>query len=236
MKRVFLMFSVFMCSHILVGQSNYFAGKARTHQVKITVPATMTLFSQENSFYPCVSTPEDNPVPDYSAVLTQCVPDKGNKGLNTVLGMVSAILTDKQGRYVAFVNFRGGGEKYEGNNSKVKYLNEHLAYSTIRHDLRYGRYANPSDSDMDEMTEMMTVYAPERAKELFNASAMVSYPMSLYDNAYLNKFTRCKGLVIGRQTAAGYAQTIHLYVLMTDDSAKHFDSYITDLSKCIRFE
>lgn len=232
---MFLMFLVFMCSHILVAQSNYFAHKAQSHQVKITVPSTMTIFSQENSFYPCVSTPEDNPVPDYSTVLSQRIPDKGNKGINTVFGMVSAILTDKQERYVVLVNIGGGGEKYEGGNSQVKYLNDHLAYGTIRRDLRYGRYTNPTDLDMDEMTEMMTIYPPEQVKKLFNAAAMVSYPISLYGNAYLNKYTRCKGLVIGRKNPVGHAQTIHLYVLMTDDSSKHFDSYVTDLSTCFRF-
>lgn len=235
MKAILIiLFYVNTC--FIMANDNVFFKKAKSEGVKVCVPETMMLYSQEEVFYPCITTPEDNPVPNYSTILAQCVPEAGNKGINAILGMVTAVLTDKEGRYVILVNFRGGGEKYEGTNTQVKYLNDHLAYSAIRADLRYGRYSNPSDSDMDEITEMMTVYPIEQANKFFNAKAMVSYPISLYDNAYLSKYTRCKALVVGRKSLVGYVQTIHFYVLMTDESSKNFDSYIADLSRCFSFE
>ena len=178
---------------------------------------------------------EKNPIPE----IAQTYGSKASFGdtyFNVLLGMVNSILTYKNGECVVFVYTppgRGGNSfgKAIQDSTKIHTLNN-ISFERIKSNFKFGKpNRSPSELDTDELYSMLTHYPCAKAKQMFNANAMVSYPLNLRGNIYKNKYTRGRAVVAGKD----YRQ-FYLYFMMTDESVLDFEKFLNDFEKVFWFK
>jgi len=148
----------------------------------------------------------------------------------SLFGMVTSIIRHKSGEYVIFVFVPPGrGDDPHGNyktdSCKIYTLNEILPFSRIKSDFHFGgALRSPSFADVYALDMMITHYPRERAKELFNAEAMIVYPFNLDGNVYEEKYDVCRAVV-----AECSGLSFFLYFMMTKDNFLNFDTYLNEM-------
>ena len=162
-------------------------------------------------------------------------PGQGNTAINAIFGLLQSIFEHKNGEYLIFVSVvpGRGGSTYGKvvKDSTELFTLKNLSFGRIKHDFRYGEpLKDASELEADELYSMLTHYPREQAQEMFNANVMVTYPMNLWGSAYKDKYTRSRAVVIAKDRLE-----IYLYFMMTDESAKNFDTYLQDLNKVFWF-
>lgn len=203
---------------------------------RINVSVNMPSFfnaSQNEEFIGVVEVTEKDPLPTL-AQNYGFEPAYGNTAIGVIFGGVDAILEHKDGDYlvIVYVSPGRGGGKYGDiiTDSTVLYTLNNLSFSRIKK-IRYGKQMeDASEWEADELYSMLTHYPREQAQKKFNANVMVMYPVNLRGNIYRDKFTRSKAVVVAKDRLE-----IYLYFMMTDESAKNFDTYVKDLDKVFWF-
>jgi TonB family protein len=144
--------------------------------------------------------------------------------------MVTSIIRPKSGEYVLFVcAISGRGDDPWGDiktdSSKIYTLNEVLPFGRIKRDFNYGAsFRSVTFADVYALDQMITHYPRERAKELFNAEAMVVYPFDLEGNVYEEKYDVCRAVAVARDGLSFF-----LYYMMTKDNFLNFDTFLNDM-------
>ena len=160
---------------------------------------------------------------------------RNDKGVNEAFGKIYSILEHTNGEYMVFVYVSPDGNtgKYGEiiTDSTELYTLANLQLDRIKKDFRYGLPdADASEWEAHELYSMLTHYPREQAQEMFNANAMVMYPLNLRGVTYKDKYTRSRAVVIAKD-----GREIYLYFLMTDGNIKNFDTYLKDLNKVFWF-
>lgn len=157
----------------------------------------------------------------------------GNTEINVIFDNVHSILTHKDGEckiliYAAesLVRF---GRIIQANNNYFKVLSS--TFNRIKREFRYGDPKTSATREEIEELDMMVRHCPkEQALKLFNAEEMLMYPMNLRGNAFEDKYTRSRAVVVAKN-----GLSIFFYFMMTDESVKNFDQYLKDLSGSFMF-
>ena len=156
-------------------------------------------------------------------------------GINSVFGGITGILEHQDGEYLIFVcafPFKGGSTYGKIVTDSTEWFTlKNLSFGRIKGDFRYGiPNVDAIELEADELYSMLTHYPYEQAQEMFNANVMVMYPLNLRGNVYKDKYTRSRAVIIAKDRLE-----IYLYFMLTDESAKNFDTYLQDLNKVFWF-
>lgn len=207
--------------------------KAATRlNIAVNIPDNISASANENNIYPCEIT-DDNPIPTigqtYHIEFAQ-----GNTAINTFFGMASSILQFKNEDCVVLVTIppgKGASRMVSTLDSTLAYISQNIDFGSIKGGFRYGKpFRSVSLQEAEELNSMLHHYPDSLAQKLFNANVMVSYPINLRGNTYLDKYTRCKSITVGKR-----GREIFLRFFMTDESFYNFDKYLMKLEKAFWF-
>ena len=178
---------------------------------------------------------EKNPIPGINQQYGN-EPSYGDTFFNVFFGTINSILTYKNGECVVFVHTgpRSGVDNYKKiAMDSVKLLTfKNISFERTKHDFKFGiPYSAPSEYEADELYSMLTLYPQEKAKKMFNANAMISYPLNLRGNVYKGKYTRGRAVVVGKDFWQFY-----LYFMMTDENVMHFEKFLDNFEKVFWFK
>lgn len=202
---------------------------AKNLGISLKIPSFYSVSENTGGIYPAEIT-DENPVPDL-AQQYQLKPAHGNTFFNAYFGLVTAVFEHSNKECLVFVYIPPGiGIDNFGKISKDSLQLEtfkHISFRRIRSNFQYGKpFTGISELDAMELYSMLTHYPSAKARKMFNAAAMVSYPLSFRGNVYKEKFTRGKGLVFGK-----LGHEMYLYFLMTDQSVLDFDKYLDEFDQ-----
>jgi len=160
-------------------------------------------------------------------------PVYGNAAINTIFGNVHSILTHKNGECKILVFASGEidvkyGKMVADNARLFNVVNS--TFNRIKKDFRYGTSKSATREQIEELDMMVRHCPKEQAKEMFNADDIIMYPLNLRGNAFEDKYTRSRAVVVAKN-----GLSIFFYFLMTDESVKNFDQYLKDLSGSFMF-
>jgi hypothetical protein len=226
---VLLLFSM-IAAH---GQTALEKGMARIG-VEINMPSYFNVSQNQKHIYVTEITEKD-PIPTMAQTY-QIEPAYGNTAFKVYFATVHAIMRHESGEYVIFVYaVPGRGNIPHGDikthESKIYTLNEVLPWGGIRSNFNYGKkFRSVSFQNVYDLDLLLTHCPREQARELFNADAMVMYPMNLQGNVYEEKYTVCRAVV-----AAKDGLSFFLYFMLTDDNFQKFDTYLQDIAKVFLF-
>lgn len=178
---------------------------------------------------------QENPLPSMDQTYGS-KPSVGAQYLNSMLGMVSSILTFKNGECVVFVYVPPGkgGSTYGRviNDSTLLCTLNNISFGRIKSNFKYGiQNKDATELEALELNSMLTHYSHEDAQNIFNANVLVSYPLNLRGNIYKNKFSRGKAVVVGKDR-----HEIYLYFMMTDESVLNFPEFLKDFERVFWFK
>lgn len=157
----------------------------------------------------------------------------GNVALNAIFSGVHSILTHKDENCKIIIYAAGEMTvkfgKIVADNAGLFNLGN-STFNRIKKDFQYGTIKSATREQIEEL-DMMVKHSPkEQAKEMFNADDMLMYPLNLRGNAFEDKYTRSRAVVVAKN-----GLSIFFYFLMTDESVKNFDKYLKDLSGSFMF-
>lgn len=234
MKKILLFFSLFLFCTItnLLAQTALQKGMQRL-DIEINLPSFLDASQNTEHIY-VAEISDTNPVPEIAQQFGS-KPSFGNGYINVLLGTVNSILTYKNEECIVFVYTPpgiGGGTygKIIQDSTKLFTL-RNITFERIKYSFKYGMPNNsPTELEVDELYSMLTHYPHEKAKEMFNANAMVHFPLNLRGNIYKDKYTRGRVVVAGKDRREFY-----LYFMMTDESVLDFEKFLNDFDKVFWF-
>ncbi|WP_163325936.1 hypothetical protein [Draconibacterium mangrovi] len=202
--------------------------------ILLNVPTSFQSSENSELIYPAAVN-EESPNPDI-AQQYGIKPALGSTFFNAYFGLVTAVLEHSDNECIVLASIppgnAGGGFEGLAKDSLQEMAFKHLFFGRIKHDFRYGKpFSGASELDVLELYSMVEMYPPEKASEMFNAEAMASYPLNFRGNVFKDKFTRGKGLAIGKDGLC-----ICLYFLMTDESVLNFETYLEEFDGAFVFE
>ncbi len=209
--------------------------KKGTEQLGISVnlPTFLEASKNSNLIYPAEIT-EKNPLPTIAQQFGG-EPASGNTYFNVLFGKVNSILTykEKDCEVIVYMPPGRGGNSYGKiiqDSTKLHTLNN-ISFGRIKSNFKYGiNRIDASELEADELYSMLTHYPYDRAKKMFNANAMLSFPLNLRGNIYDGKYTRGRAVVVGKDR-----HEIYLYFMMTDKSSLDFENFLNDFDKVFWF-
>jgi hypothetical protein len=226
---------LFSLSMIAVGGQTALEKGMKRISVSINMPSYFHASQNENNIHVTEITEKD-PSPTIGQFY-RIEPAYGSTAFKVFFGTVNAIIRHENEEYVIFVyTLPGRGDSPHGNiktgDTKIYTLNEVLPFSKIKFDFNYGtKMRSVSEQEVYDLDLMLTHYPRERARELFNADAMVMYPVNLQGNVYEDKYTVCRAVVAEKDGLSFF-----LYFMLTKDSYKNFDSCLKDIAKVFWFD
>lgn len=206
-----------------------FEGAMKTMNVSMNLSPHFTATQNTGLIYPAGD--------DYKPSIDQIYGHEtcsGNTELNVIFTGVHSILTHSSGDYKIMVYASGErniifGKQITENNQYFNVINS--TFNRIKGDFRYGIPNKSATVEELEELDMMVKHCPEeQAKEMFNAKDVIMYPLSLRGNAFEDKYTRCRTVIVAKN-----GLSIFFYFLMTDESVKNFNQYLDDLSDSFRY-
>lgn len=232
MRKKILVFTalLFWGVSVLVAQTAL-EKTAKNLGISFKIPSSYTVSNNTAEIFPAEIT-DENPVPDL-AQQYHLKPAHGNMFFNAYFGLVTAVLEHSNKECIVLTYIPPGiGIDNFGKISKDSLQVEtfkHIYFGRIKANFQYGKpFTGVSELDAMELYSMLTHYPSAKAKKMFNAAAMVSYPLNLRGNVYKEKFTRGRGLVLGT-----LGREVYLYFLMTDQSVLDFDKYLDEFDQAI---
>ncbi len=197
--------------------------------ISVKIPPGYEVSENDNIFYPAEIS-DSNPIPSIAQTYKQ-EPVKGDAFFNVFFGMVTSVFKHKSNECVVIVFIppgRGGSNYGEiATDSSMLRTFKHIAFERIKTNFNYGSaFDGPSELDAMEIYSMLTHYPAEKARQMFNASAMVEYPLNFKRNVFQERFTRGRAVVVGKDR-----REFFLYFMMTDTSVLLFDKYLNDFDK-----
>ena len=201
--------------------------------ISVKIPPQYKISKNETLIYPTAIT-EENPVPELAQQYEQ-KPAKGDTFFNVFFGTVNSILEHKNNECVVivFIPPGQGGSSYGkiATDSTMLSVFKQISFERIKTDFKYESPFNaPSELAAMELYSMLTHYSATKAKEMFNAGAMVSYPLNFKTNVYREKFTRGRAVVIAKDW-----REVYLYFMLTDKSVLNFDKYLEEFDGAFVF-
>lgn len=201
--------------------------------ISVKIPFGYEVSENETFFYP-TEISDSNPIPSIEQTYKQ-KPVKGDAFFNVFFGTVTSLLKHKSNECVVivFIPPGRGGRKYGeiATDSSMLRTFKHIAFERIKTNFNFGSaFDSPTELEAMEIYSMLTLYPAEKARQMFNADAMVGYPLNFKRNVFLEKFTRGRAVVVGKDRHQFY-----LYFIMTDTSVLLFDKYLNDFDKAFNF-
>lgn len=201
--------------------------------ISVKIPPGYEVSENETLFYP-TEISDSNLIPSIAQAYKQ-EPVKGDAFFNVFFGMVTSVLKHKSNECVVIVYIppgRGGSNYGEiATDSAMLRTFKHIAFERIKSNFNYGSaFHAPSELEAMEIYSMLTHYPAEKARQMFNAGAMVGYPLDFKRNVFQERFTRGRAIVVGKDHREFY-----LYFMMTDTSVLLFDKYLNDFDKAFNF-
>ncbi len=235
MKKILLMFPLFLFLGIskLIAQTSLELGMDGFN-IDINLPSFLNASENIERIYVAEIT-DKNPVPEIAQQFGSKI-TFGETYFNVFFGTVNAILTYKNDECVVFVYtsspFKGSNNYGQIVQDSAKLFTfKNIPFARIKHDFKYGLPNNyPSELEADELYSMLTHHSYDRAKKMFNANVLVSYPLNFRGNIYKNKYTRGRAVVAGKDYRVFY-----LYFIMTDKSVLEFEKYLNDFERVFYF-
>ena len=150
----------------------------------VKIPSQYEESENESHVYP-VEITETNPIPELAQLYEQ-KPVKGDTFFNILFGTVSSILKHSNNECIVFISIppgRGGSSYGKiATDSTMLSVFKHISFGRIKHDFKYeSPFNDASELAAMELYSMLTHYPVTKAKEMFNAGAMVSYPLIAMD-------------------------------------------------------
>lgn len=216
-----------------VHAQSFLEESANRLRISVKIPPGYEVSENETLFYP-TEISDSNPIPSIAQAYKQ-EPVKGDAFFNVFFGTVTSVLTHKSNECVVIVYIppgRGGSDFGEiATDSAMLRTFKHIPFERIKTDFNYGAaFQGPSELDAMEIYSMLTCYQAEKAGQMFNAGAMVGYPLNFKGNIFQEKFTRGRAVVAGKDR-----REFFLYFMMTNTSVLLFDKYLNDFDKAFNF-
>ena len=199
--------------------------------VDVNIPSYLIATQNENFISPSQITGENQPP---TIAQSDGIKKASVDVYNSIFGLVHSIIKHKEEEYIIFVSvLPGRGEsRYDNvksNEAKVYNLNE-IPFTRIRSDLLKGKNRSITSQETYELDKMIIHCPREQAKALFNANAMVKYPIDMKGNVYMEKYTKCIAIAVAKDGLSFY-----LYFMLTDDGEEKLDTYLEDIKGVFRF-
>ncbi|MFJ1366981.1 hypothetical protein [Capnocytophaga canimorsus] len=198
---------------------------------------SFTIFQEEGPMYP-VEISEKNPLPSLAEYYGTNLA-RPESYINALFGKVDALFQASKDDYYVFLKVIGNNTNSKlgivvrnGNFTKEeKYYLENLSFDSIKHYFRYGKFfQGANEKEAYELYQMLNFYSKEKAKKMFNAEIMFSFPIDLHGNAYKENYKRAKAVFFQNKGKA-----ICLFFLMTDDNYWKVDTFLKDFEKVFSF-
>lgn len=201
--------------------------------ISVKIPSGYEVSDNETYFYP-TKISDSNPIPSIAQAYRQ-ESVEGDVFFNIFFGTATSVLKHKSNECVVIVYIppgRGGSNYGEiATDSTMLRTFKHIAFERIKSNFNYGSaFHAPSELEAMEIYSMLNHYPAEKARQMFNAGAMVGYPLNFKRNVFQEKFTRGRAIVVGKDRREFY-----LYFMMTDTSVLLFDKYLNDFDKAFNF-
>lgn len=230
-KKLLFYFILLIAPNILFAQTALEKASKRL-SIDVNIPEDITASANERSISPCSIT-DDDPIPtigqSYNVEFVQ-----GNTAINAYFGLVTSILQFNDDDCVILVSIppgNGASRLVSETDSTLEHVSQYIDFGTIKGGFRYGKpFQSVSLQEAEELNSMLTHYPDSLAQELFNAYVMVSYPINLAGNVYLDKYTRCWSVVAGKD-----GRQITLNFMMTDASISNFPNYLKRMKNVFWF-
>jgi hypothetical protein len=232
-KTHLIILLLFLSAVVVYGQTSLEKAMKRIN-VSINMPSYFNASQNKDHIYVTEITEEDS-IPTI-AQLYRFQPAYGSTAFKVFFGMINAIIRHENEEYIIFVYaLPGKGDEPHGDirtyDTKIYTLNEVLPFSRIKSDFNYGaKMRSATPPEVYDLDLMLMHYPKEQAGELFNADAMVMYPINLYGNVYEDKYTVCRAVVAEKDGLSFF-----LYFMLTNDNYKNFDSCLKDIAKVFWF-
>lgn len=234
MKRIVLILTFLLAGVQITSAQTALEEAVKRGGILLNVPTSFHSSENTEAIYPAAVN-DESPIPDI-AQQYGVKPAHENTFFNAYFGLVTAVLEHKDGECIVLASIppgKGGDDfSYLAKDSLQRAAFKHLFLGRIKHDFRYGKpFSGASELDVLELYSMIEMYPPEKASEMFNAGAMASYPLNFRGNVFKGKYTRGRGVVIGKD---GFS--ISLYFMMTDESVFNFETYLEEFDGAFVFE
>lgn len=234
MRYISIIFLSLLLGGVLTVQGQTALEKAMDKMnVSMKIPSYFSVSSNEDLIYVTEVT-DENPYPTI-AQNYGFEPSYGSTAFKVMFAKTHSIMRHKNEDCLIFIYVLGAatieyGKMIKENAHLFKNM-ENPAFNRIKRDFRYGKpMSGATDWEAAELDMMLTRYPKRKARKMFNANRMVMYPFNLRGNVYEDKYTRCRAVVIAKN-----GLDIYFYFMLTDESAKNFDTYLKELNKVFWF-
>lgn len=244
MKQLLLLFCFFVAFTATGFSQTALQQYLQEANISFNPPQYLVFSQNEKSVYPNpidTSKPasKDNPFPtmaqSYGMELAS-----GDTYLNALLWMVTSIVESKKDDYCVLVQTPAINIKkiprysLPGINNcseEEKYILNNMSFDGVKFKFRYGKpFEKATLAESLELMEMVHFYPKEKAKELFNANVLATFPINMRGTAYKGKYNRVKCVTINKEQSF-----VDLYFMMTDENYRKFDTFLEDFKKVFWF-
>ena len=118
-----------------------------------------------------------------------------------------------------------------GINKSIDDLPENV-FSWIRNSLKMGYFnEKTTDEQMEKLKKIITIWTPQKSKEVFNAHYVITYPIKEKKAVYQGKYRHRLELIMTK-----WGESLTVSFLLTKKGNRHIDKYIKDVEEAFRFE
>lgn len=102
----------------------------------------------------------------------------------------------------------------------------------IKQTLGMGSFlAKPTEEEMEKINKEINIWSPRKAKKVFNAQHVISYPIKNEKSVYMGRYTHKMDL-----TMIKWGEHLTVSFLVTKKGNKNIDKYIKDVEEAFWFE
>lgn len=91
--------------------------------------------------------------------------------------------------------------------------------------------AKPTEEEMEKINKEINIWSPRKAKKVFNAQHVISYPIKNEKSVYMGRYTHKMDL-----TMIKWGEHLTVSFLVTKKGNKNIDKYIKDVEEAFWFE
>ncbi|RHJ76820.1 hypothetical protein [Parabacteroides sp. AM08-6] len=105
-------------------------------------------------------------------------------------------------------------------------------FSWIRNSLKMGYFnRNTTDEQMEMLKKIITIWTPQKSKEVFNAHYVITYPIKEKKAVYQGKYRHRLELIMTK-----WGESLTISFLLTKKGNRHIDKYIKDVEGAFWFD
>ena len=118
-----------------------------------------------------------------------------------------------------------------GINKSIDDLPENV-FSQIRNSLKMGYFnEKTTDEQMEKLKKIITIWTPQKSKEVFNAHYVITYPIKEKKAVYQGKYRHRLELIMTK-----WGKSLTVSFLLTKKGNRHIDKYIKDVEGAFWFD